>query len=115
MKHVIGGLLPLMFCSVALTSCTDTLRVAEAVVPPADRMDCEAVDRADRPDIPPEYVIDWSGVTTVEGARGEHEAFVTRLRERESITAVYIVEIEGRLFACANDDAWLRDFFAGIE
>ncbi|APZ81836.1 hypothetical protein vBEliSR6L_71 [Erythrobacter phage vB_EliS_R6L] len=78
-------------------------------------MDCRelAGDEA-RPTIPPEYEIDWSRVTTVGEARAEHQAFVTRLRERERPVALYVVRLEGRVFACADDAEWLRDYSARL-
>lgn len=76
---------------------------------PADRLDCEViVDQ--RPALPPEYVIDWKRVSSVDEARREHEAFVTRLRKRETPVALYVVELEGQLWACADDDQWIVDF-----
>lgn len=81
---------------------------------PAERMDC-VVLADQRPTIPPEYVIDWTRVTTVAQARAEHEAFVTRLRQRETPVALYVVELEGELWACADDDAWLRDYTERLE
>lgn len=74
-------------------------------------MDC--VDVTSRPTVPPEYLIDWSGVVTVDQARGEHQAFVKRLREREKIIGGsdgYIITLEKHLFACADDATWLRDY-----
>lgn len=94
-----------------LASC-ETTRVLTPVKPPADRMDCEVV--GNRPAIPAEYVIDWSRVTTVPQARTEHEAFVRSVRDREGVVVGHLVTVEGRLFMCSNDAAWLRDFFAKL-
>lgn len=105
MKLLLKALALSTFC---LAGC-ETNRVAVPVKPPADRMDCQALDG--RPTIPAEYVIDWTRVMTVDQAKSEHEAFVRSVRTREGIVAGHIVEIEGRLFACSNDAAWLRDFF----
>jgi arginine deiminase len=77
-------------------------------------MDCVELEDG-RPTIPAEYQIDWSGVSTVERARTEHQAFVDRLRQRERVSAGYIVTLEGRVFACADDAAWLRQFFSDLE
>lgn len=97
-------------CCLAVSACTEK-RVQVPIPIPADRMDCVALSGDDaRPTIPPEYVIDWSRVTTVQQARTEHDAFVTRLRERERPVALYVVRLEGRVFACADDAAWLRDY-----
>lgn len=96
------------FC---LAAC-ETQRAAVALRPPEDRMDCRALDG--RPTIVGEYVIDWSRVTTVPQARAEHEAYVRSVRTREGVVAGYIVEVEERLWLCASDAAWLRDFYAGL-
>ncbi len=100
-------------CSLLVSGC-GTTRVMAPVKPDADRMDCVAVTPADRPALPPEYVIDWSAVLTVPQARSEHESFVRSVRTREGVTVGYIVDVEGRLFMCANDAAWLRDFFGRL-
>lgn len=92
----------------ALSGC-GSKRVQVPIPIPEDRLDCVSIIDQ-RPAVPREYEIDWSRVTTVGQARTEHEAFVTRLRERERPISVYIVNLEGALFACANDDQWLRDY-----
>lgn len=94
----------------AAASC-ETVRTAVPVKPPTERMDCVAVEPGQRPQLPPEYVIDWSKVTTVPQARTEHEAFVRSVRTREGVVAGYVVALEDKLFLCASDDEWLRDFF----
>lgn len=108
----------LLMCCSALSACGEK-RVQVPIPIPADKIDCadlarDAAGNPARPRVPAEYVIDWSRVTTVGQARAEHQAFVTRLRERERPVAGYIVEIEGRVFACANDDAWLRDYLSRL-
>lgn len=102
--------LALSTCCLALSACGEK-RVQVPLPIPQDRMDCRELsgDQA-RPTIPPEYVIDWTTVTTVGQARAEHDAFVTRLRERERPVALYVVRLEGRVFACADDAEWLRDY-----
>lgn len=77
-------------------------------------MDCRAVEASERPALPPEYEIVWEGVRTVAEARAGHETYVRSVRAREGVVTGHVVEIEGRLWACANDDAWLRDFFAKL-
>lgn len=84
-------------------------RIQVPISIPAERMDCVAIIDQ-RPVVPPEYVIDWSRVTTVDQARAEHQAFVTRLRKREELVGGYIIELEGTVWACANDDQWLLDY-----
>lgn len=112
MKRLLMGVALSTFC-LATASC-NTTRVAVPLKPDADRMDCVAVEPGQRPAIPPEYVIDWTKVTTVAQARSEHEAFVRTVRTREGVVAAYVVDIEGRLFLCASDDAWLRDFYGAL-
>lgn len=70
--------------------------------------------RADRPVIPPEHLIVWAGVRTVVEARAQHDAYVASIRARESLITGYVVVLEGRLFVCSNNAAWIRDFFAGL-
>lgn len=110
MKRLLLATVLSTFC---LAGC-ETVRTAVPVRPPAERMDCQAVEAEDRPAIPAEYVIDWSRVTTIPQARTEHEAYVRSVRTREGIVAGYIVELEGGLWVCASDDQWLRDFFDGL-
>ncbi len=100
------------FC-LAVSACGEK-RIQVPIPIPAERMDCTALGPEARPTIPTEYVIDWSRVTTVGQARAEHEAFVTRLREREGPVSLYIVEVEGALWACADDDQWLREYTARL-
>ena len=95
----------------ALSACTEKRVVVPLPIPP-ERMDCTVT--ATRPVIQPEYSIDWTQVVTVEQARHEHEAFVTRIRQREGLITGYIVAIEKTNFLCANDAAWLRDYSAAL-
>lgn len=102
--------LALLTCSLAVSACAPQ-RVLVPLPIPSDRIDCqEVVPSAERPVIPPEYVIDWAKVATVDQARREHDAFVQRLRERERAVTGYVVHLESRLFVCADDAAWVRDF-----
>ena len=98
------------FC-LAVSACQTKRVVAPLPIPP-ERMDCVVVN--DRPVVPGEYVIDWSKVATVGEARAQHDAFVTRLRQRETLVAGYVVRLEGRVFACADDAQWLRDYTAAL-
>lgn len=103
-----------MCCSVALTACK-TERIAVASRPDlanAQRMECVAA--GERPAVPAEYSIDWSKVVTVEQARGEHDAFVRVLRQREGVVAGYLVDIEGKLFVCSSNAQWWRDYWKGV-
>jgi hypothetical protein len=106
-----------MLCSLPLTAC-DTERVAVPIKPPPERLECLAA--GERPAVPAEHVIDWSQVevpgdsrATLDKARGEVVKLVASIRSREGVVAGYVVRIEGLLFACSSNAAWLRDFYAG--
>lgn len=100
-----------MCCSLSITACGPD-RVVAPIKPPPERLACQAA--GDRPAVPPEHVIDWSKVGTVAQAREEHGRFVASVRSREGVVAGYIVRIEGDLFACSNNAAWLREFFGKL-
>lgn len=84
-------------------------RVVTNLAPPAERLVCAPAGA--RPNIPAEFVIDWAHVTTVAQAKIEHEGYVRSVRTREGVIAGYILDVEGKLFACANNAAWLRDWY----
>lgn len=107
-------LLAIALSTSCLAASCNTTRVAVPLKPDADRLDCVAVDPSARPSIPPEYVIDWSKVATVAQARSEHDAYVRTIRTREGIVAGYVVQLEDKVFVCASDAAWLRDFYAAL-
>lgn len=99
-------------CCSLLASC-QTVQQTEPLRPDLDnpaRMVCEGKDEK-RPAIPPTYVIDWSKVETVKGAREEHEAYVRSIVDRNKAITAYIIEIEGRLFVCSNNMQWWRDYW----
>ncbi len=96
------------FSATALASCGEK-RVITNLAPPAERLVCEPA--GPRPDIPPESVIDWAHVTSVAQAKIEHEGYVKSVRAREGVIAGYILNIEGKLFACSNNAAWLRAWY----
>lgn len=101
----------LLTCCLVLSAASCEKRTTVAIPIPPERIDCAVLGGEEaRPKIPAEYVIDWTRVTSVPQARGEHEAFVTRLRARETPVTMYIVRLEGQLFACADDAAWVRDY-----
>lgn len=101
----------LLTCCLVLSAASCEKRVATAIPIPPERIDCAVLGGEEaRPKIPAEYVIDWTRVTSVPQARVEHDAYVTRLRARETPVALYIVRLEGQLFACADDAAWVRDY-----
>lgn len=108
----VAGILGAALFMLLLAGCGEPKRVVTALPIPPERMDC--VKTSKRPTLPPEYVIDWSRVSTVEQARAEHGKFVASIRAREGRVAGYILEVEGELFACSNDAAWLRDWQNGL-
>lgn len=105
---------PLMFCSalIALSAC-EPKRIVTALPIPPERMDCQPAGT--RPSIPPEYVIVWENVRSVLDAKAEHDKYVGSVRTREGIVAGYVLDLEGKLFLCGNDAAWLRDWQKGIQ
>ncbi len=96
------------FSAIALSSCAEK-RVVTNLAPPAERLQCAAAGA--RPAIPPEFVIDWAHVTSVAQAKIEHEGYVRSVRSREGVIAGYILDIEGKLFACSNNAQWLRSWY----
>lgn len=113
MRYVTALLLS-MSC-LAVSACETTRRTTTALRPDQtnpERFVCEPAGT--RPQIPAEYVIDWSRVSTVPQARAEHEAFVRTLRTREGIVAGYLVQLEGRHFICFNNMQWQRDFYSRL-
>lgn len=102
--------LALSTCCLTLTAASCEKRIAVALKPPPERLQCVAAGQ--RPNIPPELVIDWAHVTTVAQAKIEHEGYVRSIRQREGVIAGYILEVEGKLFACSNNAIWLREWFA---
>lgn len=105
----------LLLSTLCLTSACATKRAAVSLRPDIehpDRFVCELA--GSRPKVPPEYVIDWSKVTTVDQAHAEHDKFVGVLRTREGIVAGYILRVEGNLFVCSNNMQWQRDYYHGL-
>lgn len=107
-----------MCCSATLAACGDKRSVIAIKTPP-ERLVCEGL--SGRPNIPPEYVVDWSKVEraasvaqALAAAKGEHARFVASVRTREGVVAAYIVTIEGRLFACSDNAQWRKEFEAGL-
>lgn len=107
-----------MLCSLSITACKPT-HVAEAIPIPPERLDCVATTA--RPALPPEYVIDWVKIgaassvpLAVEIAKGEVAKLVASFHRRDGVVAGYILEIEGKLFACSNDAEWIRDYQAKV-
>lgn len=103
-----------MLSSALLTSACEPKRIVTALPIPPERTDCQAAT-GKRPTLPPEYKIDWSKVATVGQAKAAHDNFVNVIRGREGIVANYVLQIEGDLFQCANDAAWVREWSAGTR
>ena len=105
-------------CCLVLPGC-DKQRVATAIKPPPERLICEAA--GERPTIPAEYQIDWQTVASaptvpiaVERAKVEVGKLMATIRDREGVVAGYIVRIEGKLFVCSDNAAWMRDFYGKL-
>jgi hypothetical protein len=103
--------------AVTLTSCTpDVKRTTVALRPDlehGEKFVCEPT--GSRPTIPPEYVIDWTKVATVDQAHAEHDKFVKVLRDREGTISGYILEIESKHFVCWSNMTWQRDYYRGLD
>ena len=95
-----------------LLSACKTTHVADFLATPADRLVCEAAGA--RPKIPPEYAIDWSKVATVDQAKQQVVALISRQHEREGIVTAYVLSIEGKLFVCSTNMQWRRDYEAEL-
>ena len=101
----------LMPCFLLLATACGKERIVTPIKPPADKLVCEAAGQ--RPALPAEHVIDWSAVQSVDQAKAEHLKYVASIRSREGVVVAHIVRIEGKLFTCSSNAAWLRDFYAG--
>lgn len=99
--------------SLGISGC-EPKRVVTAIPIPPERTDCQAAT-GKRPTLSPEYVIDWSKVGTVSEAQRQHDLFVDVLRGREKTVSTYVLSLEGDLFQCANDAAWIREWQAGTR
>lgn len=95
-----------------LTACNQEIVPFNVKAAHPERFICEGL--ADRPAIPPEYVIDWSQVQTVQQAHSEHLSYVRSIRTREGKIAGYLVEIEGRLHSCWSNLQWQSDYYDGL-
>lgn len=99
----------LMLSSALLISACEPKRVVTALPIPPERTDCQAAT-GKRPTLPPEFVIDWTKVATVGEAKAAHDNFVLVLRGREKAVSNYVLDLEGRLFQCASDAQWIREW-----
>jgi hypothetical protein len=96
--------------ALALTACQPK-RIVTALPIPPERTDCQAAT-GKRPTLPPEFKIDWTTIATVDQAKAAHDNFINVIRGREGIVATYVLDLEGQLFQCSNDAAWVRDWNA---
>jgi hypothetical protein len=110
MMRLLAGVALLMLCSACPSR---TLSPTRPDLSHPERLVCEAQEG--RPTLPPEYVIDWSRVVTVEQARTEHDAYVRSVRSREGVIVGYVVSIESKLFVCSNNAEWWRDYWSGLD
>lgn len=109
-----------MLCSPLLTTACDKERIVAPIKPPAERLVCEAAGA--RPTVPTEYSIDWGRVevvgdsrATLNAAKTEVAKLIASIRSREGVVVGHVMRIEGKLFLCSNNAAWLRDFYAGQD
>lgn len=102
--------------SLAASACTTTKRTAEALRPDKTHphwFDCEPAGT--RPQVNPEYRIDWAKVSNVERAKREFDHFVLVLRGRERTVADYVLDLEAKHFNCWNDTQAQLEFYRGLE
>ena len=89
-----------------LAGCHDKL--VTALPSPPERLVCEYPGA--RPALPSEDATDWTTVGTIDEARAAHQRYVTSVRNREGIVTGYILATEGKLFVCANNMEWRRQY-----
>lgn len=115
MKQLLKVVALSTFCLV-LSGCDPAGRERFKAIPiPAERMDCQAATKVDRPSLAPTYVIDWSKVLTAPAAKVEVDRLISSVLNREGIVTGYVIQLEGKLFACSNDAQWLREYTAQVE
>lgn len=99
--------------SALLISACEPEHIVKALPIPPDRIDCQAAT-GKRPQLPPEYRVDWSKISTVGQAKTEFDNFTMVLRGREKTVSTYVLDIEGQLFQCASDAQWIREYLAPL-
>lgn len=114
MKQLLKVAVLSTFC-LAISACGGEKVRFKPIPIPAERIDCVAVTKADRPKLAPTYIIDWSMVLTVPAARAEVDKLIQSTLNREGSVTGYVIELEGKLFACSSDDQWLKDYIAQVE
>jgi hypothetical protein len=115
MKQLLKTAVLSTFC-LAISACgpKEIIRLVPIAIP-AERMDCQPVLKANRPLLPKTYTIDWSKVLTVPQAKSENEKLLGSVLAREMVVTDYILDLEGKVFSCANDAEWLRDYSRQVE
>lgn len=101
-----------------LTACSPDVKTVPLNVKAEnpDRFICERVNpETDRPTLPPQYVIDWGSVVSVEQAKQEFEVFAVRNRERNQRVGQYVRSLEGVNFVCWNNMNWQNDYYDDLE
>ena len=114
----------LLMSSLVVSGCASTKWSVAPVRPDLtnpERFDCTAVDASARPRAPAEDVIDWDRIAAqttrdqvLAVAREEVRGYIASVRAREGVVIRYVIQIEGQLFECANDDQWTREFFSRL-
>lgn len=82
------------------------------ITPPVERFACQGA--GERSAVPAEQPPRWDTIDRVDQARESHERYVASVRSRELILVNYIVATEAKLFACATNAEWLRNFYSDI-
>lgn len=113
---------PVLWMLFSAGSCQKEVHSVSALRPDKtnpERFVCEPAGT--RPPITPDHLMNWQFVgmaatipEAVERAKAEHQKFVAQKNERERIVATYVLLVEDRLFLCANNAQWLREFYAGL-
>lgn len=113
----------LLLSTLCFVSGCETVRATEALRPDQtnpERFVCETA--GSRPEINPEYQIDWASVAaqpTKEAAVEEAKRQVTNQllvqHSREKVVSEYVLKLEGVNFECFNNMQWQKDFYAGLE
>lgn len=115
MQQLLKGVALSMTC-LAISACQPKIEYRFKPLPlPAERIDCVAIDPANRPKLTPIYSIDWGTILNVEAAKAEVSKLLGSVYEREGIVGKYILDVEGTQFLCASDAEWLRDYVKNVE
>ena len=93
-------------------ACGQKEPIATVLKTPPERLRCELA--GERPALAGVAPIDWSKVATVDQARAEHARYVTATRDRNGKVTAYILRLEEKLFVCADNAEWRRQFEAAL-